>query len=288
MLPGESTSPDPATAAALGAVLMAAGLGIAPFALALARRLWPERLVFFARWGFTHLVLLVLITLAAAVGVSILWPVPADGELGLLGSLGRMALMFSVVALTILRLAQRLEPAPARALGFEAEGTPRAVGVGVAVYLLLLPGLMGVTFLWPSLLQLLGEEPEPQAVLVGFLELEGSQLLLAFVGATLVLPFFEELLFRGFLQPLLVQNFRDRGGVVLTSLVFAALHGLTAFLPIFALSLILGGLMLRTRRLASAWAVHALHNALMISLLLSVPQLRESLGEAGLLGLFLP
>jgi membrane protease YdiL (CAAX protease family) len=269
-------------------VLSAVGLGVAPFALALARRLWPERLVFFARWGFTHLVLLVLVTVGASVAVGLLWPVPAEEEVGLLGSLGRMALMFSAVGLTIARLAQRLEPAPARALGFEAAGTPRAVGVGLVVYLLLLPGLMGVTFLWPSLLELMGEEPEPQAVLVGFLGLEGGQLVLAFVGATVVLPFFEELLFRGFLQPLLVQNFRDRGGVVLTSLVFAALHGLTAFLPIFALSLILGGLMLRTRRLASAWAVHALHNALMISLLLSVPELRDSLGEAGLLGLFLP
>jgi membrane protease YdiL (CAAX protease family) len=90
------------------------------------------------------------------------------------------------------------------------------------------------------------------------------------LGAALVifvLPFFEELVFRGFLQPLFVQNLGDRGGVFLTSLVFAIPHGDSAFLPIFGLALLLGSLKLRTQRLSAPYAVHALHNAVAFVLL---------------------
>jgi len=87
-----------------------------------------------------------------------------------------------------------------------------------------------------------------------------------------VIPLFEEVMFRGFLQPLLVQNLGDRGGVALTSFVFALLHGASSILPIFGLSLVLGGIMLRTQRLAAPWAVHALHNGLMLVLLFLFPE----------------
>jgi membrane protease YdiL (CAAX protease family) len=46
--------------------------------------------------------------------------------------------------------------------------------------------------------------------------------------------------------------------------VFAALHGTEGIVPIFALSLLLGAIMLRTQRLTAAWAVHAAYNALVI------------------------
>ena len=38
-------------------------------------------------------------------------------------------------------------------------------------------------------------------------------------------PVFEELVFRGFLLPLLVQTFGPAGGILLTALPFALLHG---------------------------------------------------------------
>jgi membrane protease YdiL (CAAX protease family) len=56
-------------------------------------------------------------------------------------------------------------------------------------------------------------------------------------------------------------------GVAATSIVFASLHGTGAFLPIFALSLVLGGVMLRTQRIFASWSVHALHNGLMFLLI---------------------
>ena len=100
--------------------------------------------------------------------------------------------------------------------------------------------------------------------------LSGGARALSALLVILVLPFFEELIFRGFLQPLFVQNLGDRGGVFLASLVFAVLHGDSAFLPIFCLALLLGSLKLRTQSLASCFAVHALHNAV-VFLTLGIP-----------------
>ena len=265
---------------ALGALLTATGIGLAPFAALVARRIVPERRVFFARWGFTHLVRLVLVWLLSSLAVGLLWPVAEEGEPGLLEAFARMGLSYVPVLYYLVRLARQTEPDPRVSLGFERGGGLRAVVLGVVVYAMLVPGLFGVTVLWPTLLEALGESVEPQEILVGFFELEGAALALAIFGGVVVVPFIEELLFRGFLQPLLVQNFRDRGGVVLTSGLFGVLHGQTAFLPIFALSLILGGVMLRTRRLAGAWAVHALHNGLMLGLAFAVPEMREFGTEA--------
>ena len=73
--------------------------------------------------------------------------------------------------------------------------------------------------------------------------------------------------FRSFLQPVLVRRFGDKAGVVLAALLFAAVHGISPFLPIFGLALVLGSVMLRTQRLSAVWAIHALHNGLMLGVL---------------------
>ena len=135
---------------------------------------------------------------------------------------------------------------------------------GLFAYFAVLPGIFGTLMLWPWLLERLGEVPEQQEYLVQLQDLGGTGLWVGILLATLVIPFAEEVLFRGFLQPLLVQNFRDLGGVVITAVLFAALHGQSAFLPIFVLALVLGGVMLRTQRLLAAYAIHVTHNGLTI------------------------
>src|SRR5262249_54711405 len=100
------------------------------------------------------------------------------------------------------------------------------------------------------------------------------------IGA-LLMPLFEEALFRGMLQPVLVQYLRPAAGIVVTSILFGAMHGLDAFLPIFALSLLLGWIRHRTQRLSAAWAVHALHNAGQFVMLFSLPDLIERAEKAG-------
>lgn len=275
-------SPE-STPVLIGAVLAAGGLAIAPLVMDLARQWVPERNQFFARWGFTHLGLAFLLYLASFLIVPTVWAAFAGAEFSLLESLVQMVLVFLAPSLYILRCARSLDPDGLGCLGFRVRGSLRGVALGITSYALLFPALLGAMLSWPWVVEALGGEPTAQESVRGFLELETGEHWLPLVLAVLVLPFFEELLFRAFLQPLLVQNFTDRGGVAVASLVFAALHGPSAFLPIFALSLILGGVMLRTQRFAACWAVHALHNGLVIVALLYLPIARELVDAEALL-----
>lgn len=272
-----ASAAGPAAASALvGLVLVLVGLALVPFCASLARRLDPGRRVFFARWGFSHLALVTLVFLSAQVLVAAVWPLPEGGGDGL-GLLLRAMLALGPVALAALAVARRTEPRPLRAIGLERRGLARGALCGAACYLVLLPGLVGLALAWPYALELLGRSFRTQDVLQRILTLEGPSLALALVLAVGVLPFLEELLFRGFVQPLLVQNLRETGGVVVTSLLFAGLHGASAAGPVFGLSLLLGALMLRSRSLWAPWSAHALHNGLVLGVLLWVPGARDLL-----------
>jgi membrane protease YdiL (CAAX protease family) len=252
-----------------GAILVAGVAAFAPLTIAIAKRLYPGRIVFFARWGFSHVLLGLFVFLALSLVVAKgLVPDSGEGEPPLELVLTASAFVQGVVVALIAYWAAKRDPEGVRSLGLWPGNWARALGVGLLVYLLFLPGIFGLELCWPWLVTRLGETFEPQSIEAGFLELAGLRLWVAIALAVFVLPLFEEVLFRAFLQPLLVQNFRDYGGVVLTSVIFAGLHGTSAFLPIFGLSLVLGGVMLRTQRLIAVWGIHAAHNGIQVALLL--------------------
>lgn len=263
-----------------GLVLLMGGLALAPLAIVLARRVFPGRNLFFARWGFSHLgavlgfgILATLFFMIAAGQLQDLGPEP------LVITLVANGLVMASVCAFIAFLAERLDPDGMRCLGLRGDRNLRAMLVGVVSYVLLFPALSGVNMLWPWVMERLSLEHEAQAVAVELVKLQGPSLAVAVVFAVIVLPFFEELVFRSFLQPLLVQNLGDRGGVVLTSVLFGLMHGASAFLPIFAFSLVLGFIMLRTQRIAGPWLVHAIHNGLMVALLIQFPEMRDMMGH---------
>lgn len=262
--------------ALVGLVLASAGLALAPFTLACVRRIDPSRTVFFARWGFSQVAVVTLVWLGSTL---LAGEVAARfrGEHGLLADMWASLASMLPPSLVVLAIAQRRDPKGIVCLGLAPEGSVRAVLVGLIAYLAALPVLLGLGILWPWLYERLGGEFAPQRALLEIPSLTGGSLAAALVVAIALQPLFEELLFRAFLQPLLVQNLGDRGGVFLTSFVFALLHGGSAFLPILGLSLLLGMLMLRTQRLAAVWLVHALHNGLVLSLMLHAPRVRELL-----------
>jgi len=265
--------PSETAAAMAGFVLCVVGLGLVPLAVALARHLYPKREVFFARWGFSHLALIFVLALGVMLAASSL-AAGADFITALSINLG----VFALVGAAIVRVAHMRHPESWGSLGLAASGQFRSAATGMTVLLFLLPGLFGITLVWPWLVGLLGGTYEVQTVVLGFLDLEGGGLVWAILVAVLLQPFVEELIFRGFVQPLLSQNLGEQGGVAMTSALFAALHGFSAFLPLFALSYALGAVMLRTRRLAGPWAMHALFNGINLALFLSVPQTREMFG----------
>ncbi|MCZ6597037.1 MAG: CPBP family intramembrane metalloprotease [Planctomycetota bacterium] len=253
-----------------GAVLAASGLALVPLARATVRHLLRGRVVFFARWGFSHLTAILLLVLGLLLVAR--WIVPGSD---VVADAWRLVVVLGGAAVAATWLAARVHPEGVRALGL-GPGTGRAVAVALLAYLILVPVLVGLESVWPSVMELFGIEADPAADLVAaFLELEGGALYQALLIAVVLGPLVEEVLFRGFLQPLLVQNLGVRGGIVLTSFLFGLLHPVHAFLPVFGLSLFLGGIQVRTQRLAAAWTVHAAHNGAVMGVALAWPAARE-------------
>jgi hypothetical protein len=95
------------------------------------------------------------------------------------------------------------------------------------------------------------------------------------VVATVVLaaPLAEELLFRGFLQPLLVPRCGRAMGLGATALLFGLGHGLAYALPIGLLGAFFGWLVQRHGSLLPAIVAHTLHNAVTVAVMIAWPPL---------------
>lgn len=98
-------------------------------------------------------------------------------------------------------------------------------------------------------------------------------LILVFIATTVVIPFFEEFFYRGFIQNTLMRTGRPWLAIILSSVIFAAVHlgnadGLTSFLPLLALALALGYAFYRTRSLLTCWLMHMLFNAFNLALVI--------------------
>ena len=86
----------------------------------------------------------------------------------------------------------------------------------------------------------------------------------------LVAPFVEEIFFRGFLQQAIRRKLGEYGTIAVTAVVFAAVHmNLRFFIPLTVLGVLLSYLYSRTGTLAAPITVHALHNGLMVTGLLT-------------------
>jgi membrane protease YdiL (CAAX protease family) len=257
--------------AIFGLVGVLASLALAWPVTGLARALFPGRNVVFARWGFSHVALAALFFVGLGVtGGAVLSLAGVSEEIhdDALAVIVYGAAIQTAVVLLVVGFARKLDPEGARSLGLRAERSAPALAVGLAAYVAAFPGILGVMSAWSWLLQSFDFDAKPQELIGLALDLEGWRLGAFAVFAVAVVPFLEEVLFRGFLQPLLVQNLGDRGGVVVTAVVFAASHlNVFAFVPLLAIALVLGAVMLRTQRIAASWLVHASHNGVMILLL---------------------
>ncbi len=88
------------------------------------------------------------------------------------------------------------------------------------------------------------------------LELSGTVLV---VG--IAIPFYEEVFFRGFLFASLDRRWGGRTALIVSSVFFAIVHGLTFFVPLLFLSLLIGWLRLRTGNLRMSFYLHAANNS---------------------------
>ncbi len=83
-----------------------------------------------------------------------------------------------------------------------------------------------------------------------------------YLTAAIAAPFFEEVLFRGFLLPSLTRYLSVWGAILVSSLLFALAHlSLSEILPLTALGIVLGVVYTRSRSLLAPMLLHSLWNS---------------------------
>lgn len=178
----------------------------------------------------------------------------------------------AVAALVLLALRGRGGPA---ALGLRRADGPPAPLVALAAWLAFLPVLAAATWLNDVLLAALGQEPPgTQRWLQEFLaDPEASRSPVAWAGMVLVLPFFEELCFRGALYGGLRRALPRPAAVALAAAAFGLVHEPAFWVPTAALGVALVLLYERSGSLAAPLAFHALHNGLTLAIVTWHPEL---------------
>lgn len=166
-------------------------------------------------WGFSELLLAIAVFVVAIAGsisfaTHILHAPLESGLWSVLEEAGAYAILFLALKLIFLRHHRNLLDS----LGWSKLG-PFSVRSLVTVGLLL--SLAAV------LLQYLLQTPDKETPFEKMLSDPASRIAVAAFGISLG-PAIEELLFRGFLQPLLVSSAGVLPGILITSLVFGALH----------------------------------------------------------------
>jgi membrane protease YdiL (CAAX protease family) len=138
---------------------------------------------------------------------------------------------------------------------------------GLAGYLAMIPVYMfilGVLMLVLSLLKM--ESPVQAPVQILYTESNTAALWAFALFMGVLGPWFEEILFRGFLYPVLRARAGVWTGVLATSILFAALHGHgIAFAPILVLGLALNLLYERSGSVIPGAVLHMTHNCAMLA-----------------------
>lgn len=154
-------------------------------------------------------------------------------------------------------------------LGLTRGKTLRMLGVSVLLYLAALPILWFYSLLYQIFLDQLGHSFYLQDVTQIFLiPLPWPVRTAVFFIAIVVVPVFEEIIFRGILFPWLVRRAGFWLGVAVVSALFAAMHlHVPSLLPLFLLSVMFCVAYARTRSLWVPIGMHACFNGVTIILL---------------------
>jgi membrane protease YdiL (CAAX protease family) len=137
---------------------------------------------------------------------------------------------------------------------------------------LLLIGIGGaVLSIGVSALASLLKTPEVRMDILDQLDKQPVILALFGIMAVTVAPLFEELLFRGFLQPLFSRTLGVVGGILLTSVLFGSLHAVQykfVWQYVAAISFVgavLGVVRYRTKSIITSTVMHACYNSVFVA-----------------------
>ncbi|MFO1051007.1 MAG: type II CAAX endopeptidase family protein [Planctomycetota bacterium] len=152
----------------------------------------------------------------------------------------------------------------------------RTLGTYLAFLVLWVPfAFVLVPMLWHAL----GLEMTPQKHLEYFARFEPTpRAILGLLSLGVVGPLFEEVVFRGLLQGGLRRLLGPGVALWGTALAFGAIHmpdGSYLLLPITLLGLLFGWLRERTGGLRASFLAHALHNSIMLAIVIAAPNLLD-------------
>ena len=143
------------------------------------------------------------------------------------------------------------------------------VGVGISVYLAVLPIVLALLLFLVWLVSLFHYEPPPQKIVEVFIEESTKKSPLMIYGvllAAVVGPVIEEIFFRGFFYAALRKKYSAIPSALIVSIFFAFLHeSAFAFLPIFLLSLLLTYAYEKRKSIIAPISLHVCHNVLFLS-----------------------
>lgn len=141
-----------------------------------------------------------------------------------------------------------------------------------ASFLAFYPVLAAITWLNQVVLRQVGIEPGVQDVLEAFIQDEdGQRSVVVWMLAAGLIPFCEEVFFRGLLFGALRRRMSPEAAIALSSLVFGLAHGETVLLPTAALGALFCWLYQRTGSLVVPTLAHGLHNGLTMAMVASAP-----------------
>lgn len=256
------------------AFFFAVGVALIPVRRALERKMLAPTRQPKGAFAWSDLWIVIALLIVTQIGLAVVYATvtgksAAEFEQDFIGLLILTANGFGLVSAYIFWRASR-SPHGRRALGVKGLTSAqipfgRSI-VAIGTYIAFMPFIVFVGAVLVLYFQLQGIEVPTQDVAEGIDDYLEDWPVLIPVLAVLVVPLFEEVIFRGFLLELLVDKWGRFAGVVLSSWLFAILHGIVPFLPIFVLALALATIKLRTRSLLAVWLIHAVHNGVQVLL----------------------
>jgi len=157
------------------------------------------------------------------------------------------------------------------AFGLHPSRVLAGIRTGIVAYLGMMPVVFLYMLLFNILLKTLGQDLEMQEV-TKFLAAEGpklSRFYMLFMAVALA-PIAEELFFRGFLLPTMARKWGLSRSILVTSILFAAVHpNLPALVPLFVVSIFLSVGYAYTNCIVVPIVMHMLFNSVNVLLLLS-------------------
>ena len=157
------------------------------------------------------------------------------------------------------------------AFGFNQAGWFRAVILGLVLSVVMLIGALGLGYVMVELMNIFSitAEAQPAVQVVQNAESRYQQLYYG-IGAILLAPVSEEILFRGVLYPSIKELGYPRFALWSTSILFALIHfNLLSFVPLIFVSVMLIMAYEETNNLLTPIFAHAFFNALNFALLLA-------------------